>query len=46
MNGVVVVGDAGDKEPMMQKLRDLPQTDFARKLLGKLNKVKAENYVK
>ena len=46
MNGVVVVGDAGDKEPMMQKLRDLPQTDFSRKLLGKLNKVKAENYVK
>ena len=46
MNGVIVVGDAGDKEPMMQKLRDLPQTDFSRKLLGKLNKVKAENYVK
>ena len=46
MNGVVVVGDAGDKEVQMQKLRDLPQTDFSRKLLGKLNKVKAENYVK
>ena len=46
MNGVVVVGDAGDKEVYMEKLRGLPQTDFARKLLGKVNKVKAEMYVK
>lgn len=46
MNGVVVVGDAGDKEVYMERLRALPQTDFARKLLGKVNKVKAENYVK
>lgn len=46
MNGVIVVGDAGDKEVVMEKLRALPQTDFSRKLLGKVNKVKAENYVK
>lgn len=46
MNGVVVVGDAGDKEVYMERLRALPQTDFARKLLGKVNKVKAEMYVK
>jgi pseudoazurin len=46
MNGVIVVGDAGDKDAQMQYLRDLPQTDFARKLLGKLNKVKPESYVK
>ncbi len=46
MNGVVVVGDAGDKEPVMEMLRGLEQTNFARKLLGKVNKIKAENYVK
>lgn len=46
MNGVIVVGDAGDKEVVMEKLRALPQTDFSRKLLGKVNKVKAEMYVK
>ncbi len=46
MNGVIVVGDAGDKEAVMEKLRGLEQTDPARKLLGKVNKVKPENYVK
>ena len=50
MNGVIVVGDPGDgpagKEATMEKLRGLDQTDFARKLLGKVNKVKPENYVK
>ncbi len=46
MNGVIVVGDAGDKEVVMEKLRGLPQTDFSRKLLGRVNKVKAENYLK
>ena len=46
MNGVIVVGDAGDKEVYMEKLRALPQTDFARKLLGKVNKVDAAQYVK
>ena len=46
MNGVIVVGDAGDKEATMEYLRGLPQTDFARKLLGKVNKVKPEMYVK
>ncbi len=46
MNGVVVVGDAGDKEPVMEYLRGLDKTDFARKLLGKVNKVKADQYVK
>ena len=50
MNGVVVVGDPGDgpagKEATMEKLRGLPQTDFARKLLGKVNKVDPAQYVK
>ena len=46
MNGIIVVGDAGDKEPVMEKLRALPQTDFSRKLLGKVNKVDPAKYAK
>lgn len=46
MNGVVVVGDAGDKESVMEYLRGLDKTDFARKLLGKVNKVDPAKYVK
>lgn len=46
MNGVIIVGDAGDKETVMEELRALPQTDFARKLLGKVNKVDSAKYVK
>ncbi len=45
MNGVIIVGNGGDKEVIMEYLRGLPQTDFSRKLLGKVNKIKAENYV-
>ena len=46
MNGVIVVGDAGDKAVIMDELRALDSKDFSRKLLGKLNKVKEENYIK
>lgn len=46
MNGVIVVGDAGDKAVIMDKLRALDSKDFSRKLLGKLNKVDASKYVK
>lgn len=46
MNGVIVVGDAGDKTVIMDKLRALDSKDFSRKLLGKLNKVDPALYVK